>query len=142
MNYLMLILTVLVASLMACTRSQHNPQLPKADNREDVAAMNTIQPAQYRKGDLVPAAEVCMVNDAFMAKKQLLVEHNGKMYYGCCQMCKDRIPREQAVRIATDPFSGKTVDKAEAIIAITGDRGEVSYFENEANYRSYFKHTN
>src|SRR5690606_18794739 len=97
---------------------------------------------QYKKGDLVPTEEVCMVNDAFMAKKQLLVKYKGKAYYGCCEMCKERIPKEAAVRVAIDPLSKKEVDKASAAIAITGDQGEVSYFENEENYRKYVENLN
>ncbi|MGE8291755.1 MAG: hypothetical protein ACN6ON_08750, partial [Sphingobacterium sp.] len=97
---------------------------------------------QYKKGNLVPTEEVCMVNDAFMAKKQLLVKHEGRAYYGCCEMCKERIPKEAAVRVAIDPLSKKEVDKANAAIAITGDQGEVSYFENEENYRKYVENIN
>jgi len=61
---------------------------------------------------------------------------------GQCEMCKKRIPQEAAVRVTIDPFSKKEVDKATASIAITGDQGEVSYFENETNYRNYIKNLN
>ena len=42
---------------------------------------------RYAVGDQVPARQVCMVNDAYMAKDQIPVPVNGKIYYGCCQMC-------------------------------------------------------
>lgn len=93
----------------------------------------------YQKGDLVPHNEVCMVNDAFMGKEQIEVIHDGKKYYGCCKMCEKRIPEEEAVRMAIDPVSKKLVDKSGAIIAITGDNGEVSYFENDESYKAFFK---
>lgn len=50
-----------------------------------------------------------------------------------------RIPGDERIRAAVDPVSGKKVDKADAVIAITGDNGDVSYFENKANYQSFFE---
>lgn len=92
---------------------------------------------QYKRGDAVPSDLVCMVNDAYMGNKQLEVEHEGKMYYGCCEMCKTRIPQDATVRAAIDPYSLKSVDKAEAYIVIVGNNGEVAYFENEGNYQKF-----
>jgi len=90
-------------------------------------------------GELVPSDEVCMVNDAYMGKKQFDVKFGGKTYYGCCEMCKERIPKDASVRVAIDPYSHKQVDKALAVIAVTGNNGEVSYFENKENYAKYVK---
>ncbi len=73
-----------------------------------------------------------------MGKKQLEVSLNGRLYYGCCEMCRKRIPKEESVRMSVDPVSKKRVDKAKAVIAITGDQGEVLYFENMENYRAFF----
>lgn len=98
----------------------------------DVAASG-----QYKKGDVVPKELVCMVNDAFMGKEQLKVEHEGKVYYGCCAMCQSRIPEDETVRVAKDPFTLETVDKADAYIVMIGDNGEVAYFKNEANYQQF-----
>lgn len=92
---------------------------------------------QYKKGDVVPKALVCMVNDAYMGKEQLKVEHEGKVYYGCCAMCQSRIPEDETVRQAKDPFTLETVDKADAYIVMIGDNGEVAYFKNEANYQQF-----
>ncbi|MGJ7033027.1 hypothetical protein [Niabella hirudinis] len=89
----------------------------------------------YKKGDAVPSNLVCMVNNAYMGKQQIAVPFNGKTYYGCCEMCKNRIPQDAAVRKATDPVTGKPVDKASAYIVITGDNGEVSYFESADSYK-------
>src|SRR5690606_28257009 len=82
-------------------------------------------------GDRVPNDLVCMVNNAYMGVAQLEVPFEGKMYYGCCEMCQERIPKEKKARIAVDPYSLKDVDKADAYIVLVGDRGEVAYFENE-----------
>ena len=90
-------------------------------------------------GELVPSDEVCMVNDAYMGKKQFDVKFGGKTYYGCCEMCKERIPKDASVRVAIDPYSHKQVDKALAVIAVTGNNGEVSYFESKDNYTKYLK---
>ncbi len=94
----------------------------------------------YTKGDAVPANLVCMVNDAFMNKAQIAVPFNGKTYYGCCEMCKNRIPQDAAVRKATDPTTGNIVDKASAYIVITGNNGEVSYFESADTYKKSRQH--
>ncbi|AZA77602.1 hypothetical protein EG347_08775 [Chryseobacterium sp. G0186] len=98
------------------------------------------QPAssgKYVKGSHVPNETVCMVNNAYMGKKQMEVPHNGKVYYGCCEMCVKRIPTDKTAREAIDPYSGKTVDKADAYIVMISDEGEVAYFENETNYNQF-----
>ena len=98
------------------------------------------QPApsgKYVKGSHVPSETVCMVNNAYMGKKQIEVPHNGKMYYGCCEMCVKRIPSDKTAREAIDPYTGKTVDKADAYIVMINDEGEVAYFENEENYKKF-----
>ena len=61
---------------------------------------------------------------------------DGKTYYGCCQGCKKKLLGDSKSREAVDPFSGKTVDKASAVIAAFPD-GTVFYFESEENMRKY-----
>lgn len=90
-----------------------------------------------QKGEHVPSNLVCMVNDAYMGKQQLEVPFEGKMYYGCCKMCQERIPTDESVRYATDPHTLVKVDKATAYIVLIGDNGEVAYFENEGNYLKF-----
>ncbi|MBZ4187539.1 hypothetical protein [Niabella beijingensis] len=115
----------------------------QAEEQKTLPAATTAAPAvspaattaAYKKGDPVPSNLVCMVNNAFMGKQQIAVPLEGRTYYGCCEMCRDRIPKDAAVRKAVDPATGKTVDKATAYIVITGDNGEVSYFENENSYK-------
>lgn len=72
-----------------------------------------------------------------MGKKQFEVQFEGKTYYGCCENCKQRIPNETTARVAIDPMTGKGVDKATAVIAITGDNDEVMYFESKESFAKY-----
>ena len=81
-------------------------------------------------------SQVCMVNDRFMSVEQIPVEVEGKTYYGCCAMCKERLAKDKAVRAAKDPVSGATVDKARAVMARTPS-GEIVYFENDKNLETY-----
>jgi len=86
--------------------------------------------------EVVDAAYVCMVNDAFYDKKQVHVQVDGKDYYGCCEMCKERLAQEVSLRVAVDPVSGKEVDKATAVIGADSYK-RVFYFENENNLRKF-----
>lgn len=74
---------------------------------------------------------VCMVQDTVMAVPAIPLERDGKVYYGCCQMCKGKLAREpRRYTLARDPVSGKTVDKATA--ELLGVDGRVLYFESVA----------
>lgn len=79
---------------------------------------------------------VCMVNEMAMGRDQIAIEVDGKTYFGCCEMCKNRLAKDASIRVATDPISGKEVDKAKAIIGADSE-GRVKYFENEANFKKY-----
>ncbi|MGU9939157.1 hypothetical protein ACNFNZ_11355 [Empedobacter brevis] len=94
-----------------------------------------------KKGENVPNNMVCMVNDAYMGKQQIEVAFEGKMYYGCCKMCKEKIPKDEKVRYATDPHSLKKISKADAYIVMIGDNDEVAYFENKENYHLFLEET-
>src|SRR5687768_677730 len=72
---------------------------------------------------------VCMINEHAMGKPQIPVEVDGKTYYGCCEMCKKALAENDEKRAATDPVTGKKVDKATAVIAAQED-GRVFYFES------------
>lgn len=110
----------------------HQEQSVEQTQRQTADTKTTDQ--KYQKGDAVPKERVCMVNDAYMGTAQLLVAHEGKDYYGCCETYKARILEDQTVRVATDPHSLKQVDKADAFIVLIGNKGEVAYFESAANY--------
>jgi YHS domain-containing protein len=86
----------------------------------------------------VEPKKVCMVNNQFMGKDQIPVQVENKTYYGCCEMCKERLGKDAAARTAVDPVTGKTVDKATAVIAAQPD-GKVLYFESEKTLAEYGK---
>lgn len=86
----------------------------------------------------VEAKRVCMVNDNLFPKDQIPVQVSGKTYFGCCEMCKERLNADASLRQAVDPVSKKSVDKAKAVIGARPD-GRVLYFENAANLEKYRK---
>ncbi len=82
------------------------------------------------------SSTVCMMNDRVMGQPQIPVIVEGKTYYGCCAMCKDRLTQDAAARTASDPVTGRSVDKAKAVIARRPD-GSVLYFESKDSFRRY-----
>jgi YHS domain-containing protein len=93
-----------------------------------------VKPALQR----VEAKKVCMVNNQVFEKDQIPVTVEGKTYYGCCEMCKERLAKDAALRSAVDPVTGKPVDKATAVIGALPD-GKVLYFESETTFGQYGK---
>lgn len=79
---------------------------------------------------------VCMINNKLFENPQIPVVVGEKTYYGCCPMCKEKLEKSAEARSATDPVSGKTVDKATAVIGAQAD-GVVHYFENEENLKKF-----
>ena len=77
-----------------------------------------------------------MITEAVYEKDQIPVTVDGKTYYGCCDMCKEMLAKDAAKRVATDPVSGKPVDKAEAVIGELPD-GKVFFFESEKSLEVY-----
>ncbi len=86
----------------------------------------------------VETKKVCMVNNTVFEKDQIPVQVENKTYYGCCEMCKERLAKDAEARMATDPVTGKKVDKATAVIAAQPD-GKVLYFESEKTLAQYEK---
>lgn len=125
-----LLLTIVIVA--ACQNSNEKQQVSIEEPAEAVAGVPS-----YQIGDQVPHDLVCMVNNAYMGKKQFEVPFEGKMYYGCCNMCVERIPVDKDARTAIDPFSSKEVDKSEAFIVLVSGQGHVAYFENEQNYKQF-----
>lgn len=126
--------------LMISCNPKEKPVTPK--KKTAVAAVTPDNPgslpAVYKKGEQVPNELVCMVNDAYMGKKQMEVPFDGKMYYGCCDMCVKRIPEDATVRMAVDAHTGAKVDKATAFIVLLDEvHGNVAYFESEKNYQDF-----
>ena len=87
---------------------------------------------------IVENEKVCMVTDMHFPKAQIPVVVDNKTYYGCCQNCKATLSNDAKARTATDPVSGKSVDKAKAVIAMRADHSVV-YFENKTNFEKYAK---
>lgn len=85
---------------------------------------------------IVPSDKVCMVTNMVFPKAQIPVTHNGKTYYGCCENCKKTLAEDPASRTAVDPVSGKSVDKASAVIAARDD-GSVVYFESQKTFEAF-----
>ena len=77
----------------------------------------------------VEAKYVCMVNDQHYEGAQIRVPVGKKTYYGCCQGCVATLKGDSESRTATDPVTGKKVDKATAVIGVLPD-GTVRYFES------------
>jgi YHS domain-containing protein len=98
-----------------------------------LAATDT-QPALRR----VETKHVCMINNQDMGRDQIPVEVDKKTYYGCCEGCKKALNEKPETRLAIDPVSGKTVDKATAVIGAKPD-GSVLYFESEKTFEEFLK---
>lgn len=84
----------------------------------------------------VEPKNVCMINDRSMAMEQIPVPIEGRTYYGCCPMCKERLVKDASSRYAVDPVTGRKVDKAKAVIgALPG--AAVLYFESDETLAKY-----
>lgn len=103
-------------------------------------SMVLVPEARAESLERVDAVKVCMVNNTVFPRDQIPVEVDGKTYFGCCEMCKGRLAKDASVRTAVDPISGKSVDKASAIIG-AGPDGKVQYFESEETFARYGKGT-
>ena len=84
----------------------------------------------------VESKYVCMVNNQRVDKELIPVQVNDRTYYGCCDMCKEKLQNNPKSRVAVDPVSHKEVDKSIAVIGAAPD-GKVFYFENVENLRQY-----
>lgn len=96
----------------------------------------TTRAAQSTSLRKVETKRVCMVTNRVFEKDQIPVAVQGRTYYGCCEGCKQTLANNSAARTAVDPVSGKTVDKAAAVIGARPD-GSTFYFENESNLKKY-----
>jgi YHS domain-containing protein len=100
--------------------------------------LSAVAQAQDDQSGLVQVETkyVCMINNQRFDKEQIAVAVAGKTYYGCCEMCKDKLKNDPKSRMAVDPVSGKKVDKAKAVIGANA-AGKVFYFENVQNLKKY-----
>jgi YHS domain-containing protein len=121
----------------------------KEKSTTEVSAISEVAPAQLPHDNLgTPAASdlnvrianelVCMVNDAFMGRKQFPVAVGDKIYYGCCEMCVGKLQNSDQYRYGIDPLTNEKVDKVEAYIVLASEEtGAVYYFANEENYKKF-----
>lgn len=122
-----------LASLIFCAYSLASlPAYSAAPKSPAPAAASETQNGWHK----AETKRVCMVTDMEFPRDQIPVKVKDTTYYGCCENCKDRLSKDAAVREATDPISGKKVDKAKASIA-AGPDGAVVYFENDANLQKF-----
>ncbi len=105
-----------------------------------LAASGELHPASASAGSQLKTSYVCMMNNKYQGTEQIPVAVEGKTYYGCCAGCAGTLQNNPKVRTATDPYSGETVDKADAFIVLKSeDTKEVQYFKSEKNYEEYKK---
>ncbi|UOF01343.1 TRASH domain-containing protein [Bdellovibrio reynosensis] len=90
------------------------------------------------KLQIVANEKVCMVTNMVFPRTQIPVSHQGKTYYGCCENCKKTLSEDASARVSVDPVSGKSVDKAKAVIAAKED-GTVIYFESKKTFEKFAK---
>ena len=135
-----IIILALSAVAGVAALSRNSAQQPAAQKTEQQHQHGQQQPKEQPKEDgalqVVETKYVCMINNQRFNKVQIPVEVEGRTYYGCCEMCKDKLNKDPKSRVAKDPVSGKEVDKAKAVIGATAD-GEVFYFENAENLNRY-----
>jgi YHS domain-containing protein len=112
--------------------------LPLVGFGDETASTSESEEATEQRAALeeVPAVKVCMVNDQLFAKDQIPVEVEGKTYFGCCEMCKGRLASDAAIRQATDPLTGESVDKATAVKAADAE-GAIFYFATRENFEKF-----
>ena len=96
------------------------------------------QAGAAEKLQIVPTDKVCMVTNMVFPRPQIPVVHAGKTYYGCCENCKKTLSEDASARVGTDPVTGKSIDKASAVIAARDD-GSVVYFESKKTFAKYLK---
>jgi len=140
MKIILKILSIVALAAILVTSCENKKTEMKTEIAENkLTIKEVIQNNDPEKGKNVPNNLVCMVNDLYMGKEQIEVPFEGKMYYGCCNMCKEKIPKDESVRYATDPHSLKKISKADAYIVVIGNNNEVAYFESEGNYQQFLK---
>ncbi len=86
----------------------------------------------------VEAKYVCMGmgNNRVFDKELMPAVVGDKTYYGCCGGCQAKLLKDPNSRVAVDPITGNTVDKATAIIGALPD-GTVHYFETEDSMQKF-----
>lgn len=96
-----------------------------SENKSTAQAVTQVQP-HY----------VCMITNKVYEKPQIPVVVGDKTYYGCCDMCEEKLKTDPGSRTAVDPVTGEEVDKSDAIIGAAPD-GTIVYFASVENLTEY-----
>ena len=84
----------------------------------------------------VERSKVCMMQDRVQPGPGIAHSYQGKTYYLCCPMCASTFESDpERYSKATDPVSGKQVDKATA--PLLGYGGKVYFFESETTKTTF-----
>jgi YHS domain-containing protein len=125
---------VLGLGLFACTKQATESSSGQMSAQSAPAQTSAALPAGMTR--VSDPSQVCMVNDQYMGTPQIPVDVEGRTYYGCCAMCKDKLNQQPAARMAADPVTGEQVDKSKAVI-IKDAAGKVQYFASEQTLSRY-----
>lgn len=107
---------------------------------EEQIALEKYKARFPEPGKVIDHNIVCMASNVYMGNEQLEVIINGKTYYSCSPHCSNQLQSGDHVRLATDPFSKKTVDKADAFISMSPDSvGTILYFDSDESLKQYSK---
>ena len=128
MKQLIILLAILCVLISGCSSESVNTV-------EDDLTGNAVGDISKRLTQ-IEAKYVCMINDDSYLSEQILVQVDGKDYYGCCMGCKAKLENDPNSRFAIDPVSGNRVDKAIAVIGAAPNR-DVYYFESLENLESF-----
>ena len=121
------ITAIVISAVIAINTSVSLAENPGSAQPNTQQAIKQVEP-QY----------VCMVTNKLYDKAQIPVVVGDKTYYGCCQMCEAKLKEDPLSRVATDPVSGKEVDKSTAVIG-AGPDGQVYYFESVEDLMAFGK---
>lgn len=86
---------------------------------------------------VVRPEQVCMAHDRLHSHPVKVVLPDSRTYYSCSDESTEQLRQHDSVRVAKDPISGVTVDKATALLGASPHK-DVFYFENEENLRNFF----
>ncbi|WP_430971576.1 hypothetical protein [Sunxiuqinia rutila] len=89
----------------------------------------------------VPANWICMKGDNLQIHESHKAKYKGETYYFCSQSCFNHLVKHfNEVAYTTDPVSGDTLLKANALIGLKKrNKTEVAYFKNKQNFKKYYE---
>jgi len=90
-------------------------------------------------GLVTDPVQVCMVKRTVQPHTSYTYDYKGKTYHFCCTVCLSKFKADpDHLRLATDPVSGKPVDKAEALIY--SYQGHAYFFLSKRTLKKFTKH--